>query len=384
MKILFIADINSIHTRRWINYFAQNKHSVAIISFSNVNDADGSIEINERINVYELTNKILKQISSNIFLPFRLLVHLYMVKKIIQTFKPDIVHAHFVHYNGWVASLTGFHPLVISGWGSDIHTAPKKFIGYKIATKYAISKADIVTSGSDYITSLMLNLGAGRSNAYTINHGIDLNKMYPRSDKDLKPIKEKLSILDGPVVFSPRLLRPIYNIDSIVRAIPILLKKYPQATFILCETGSSSNYSVMIKNLINKLGVSDNVRFVSNIKHNEMPLYYSLADVSISIPTTDSAGMSILEAMACGSVPVVYDLPAYREYMKRNINGYILSSREPKVLAETIRQALDDDYEKERIRKANFELVKSADYNKSMSQMESLYLTLVGNKTRSL
>ena len=47
-------------------------------------------------------------------------------------------------------------------------------------------------------------------------------------------------------------------------------------------------------------------------------------ELYISIPTSDSTSVTLLEAMAAGSLPIVSDLPANREWIEDGKNGFLL------------------------------------------------------------
>ena len=55
---------------------------------------------------------------------------IYKVRKLIFSIEPDIVHAHWATSYGLLAAVSGFHPLVISTWGSDIMDSPQKKLDY--------------------------------------------------------------------------------------------------------------------------------------------------------------------------------------------------------------------------------------------------------------
>ena len=43
------------------------------------------------------------------------------VKRLVKNISPDIIHGHFVSGGGCYAYLSGFKPLVVTAWGSDIN-----------------------------------------------------------------------------------------------------------------------------------------------------------------------------------------------------------------------------------------------------------------------
>ena len=48
------------------------------------------------------------------------------LKTAIAQFKPDVVHAHYATSYGLIGALSGFHPFVISAWGTDVMKFPQK------------------------------------------------------------------------------------------------------------------------------------------------------------------------------------------------------------------------------------------------------------------
>ncbi|MCB9397699.1 MAG: glycosyltransferase family 4 protein [Acidobacteria bacterium] len=51
--------------------------------------------------------------------------------------------------------------------------------------------------------------------------------------------------------------------------------------------------------------------FIGQVNHEDLPLYYSACQVYVSGSLSESTGFSLLEAMACGCIPLVTRIPAY-------------------------------------------------------------------------
>jgi glycosyltransferase involved in cell wall biosynthesis len=60
---------------------------------------------------------------------------------------------------------------------------------------------------------------------------------------------------------------------------------------------------------------------VGSIPHAEMPLWQNLAEAVVMVPRSDGMPNSLLEAMACGAVPVLNRLPQYAELIRHGENG---------------------------------------------------------------
>ena len=65
-----------------------------------------------------------------------------------------------------------------------------------------------------------------------------------------------------------------------------------------------------LKALVEKLEIAERVEFVGWLNKNENYAYYNGGKVFISIPRSDATGISLMEAMSGGCLPVVSNLPA--------------------------------------------------------------------------
>jgi L-malate glycosyltransferase len=66
------------------------------------------------------------------------------------------------------------------------------------------------------------------------------------------------------------------------------------------------------------------VRFVGRLEADVQAQWYASASWYLSLPSSDSVAVSVLEAMAQGCVPVLSDLPANRELVQDGDNGLVV------------------------------------------------------------
>ena len=148
MRICYIADAGSIHTQKWVRYFAGRGHELHLISrkSSEANDI-------ENLNLYWLT-------SFRYPLLLRYPYDTIRVRRLIKEIKPDILHVHYAVGYGLLGALSGFHPFILSVWGSDVLVAPKQSKIYKLTVELAIRKADVIHCDADHIIAPLIKLGA--------------------------------------------------------------------------------------------------------------------------------------------------------------------------------------------------------------------------------
>ena len=69
------------------------------------------------------------------------------------------------------------------------------------------------------------------------------------------------------------------------------------------------------------LGISESVRFLPAQDRSGMADLFCAATLTVSPSTHDGTPNTLLEAMACGSFPIVGDLASLREWIEPGVNG---------------------------------------------------------------
>jgi len=348
---------------KWVRYFADRGHDVHLVTFN----ARDQIE---RVQVHKV------RYFSKVAYPLRILG----VRKAVKATSPDLLHAHYVSHYGMYAASTGFKPFVVTAWGSDVLVEPRKSMIKKYVVKYVLKKADLITCDAEHMKERMSRLGVVREKIHLINFGVDTQKFSPKEKSE--DIRAKLGIYDSPTVISLRNLDPLYDVESLIRSIPLVLKEIPKSKFVIAGKGSEET---MLKELAMSLGVSGNTKFVGFIPNEELPHYLTSVDVYVSTSLSDAGlSASTAEAMACGLPVVVTDAADNRKWVEDGVNGFLVRIKDPKSLAERIVYLLKNENIRNRFGKINRKIIQERnDYYKVMEKMESIYEELVeGYKKR--
>jgi len=363
LKICYVADGQSVHVLKWVRYFADRGYDVHLVTFN----ATGQIE---DVKVHKV------RYFSKAAYPFRILE----VRNAIKGIGPDVLHAHYVSHYGMYAALTGFKPFVVTAWGSDVLVEPKKSMIKKYVVKYVLRKADLITCDAEHMREAMSELGVVPEKIRLINFGVDARKFSPNEKSE--DLMAKLGICDSPTVISLRNLDPLYDVESLIRSIPMVIKEIPKSKFVIAGKGSEE---ARLKELAISLGVSGNTKFVGFIPNEELPHYLASVDVYVSTSPSDAGlSASTAEAMACGLPVVITDAADNRKWVEDGVNGFLVPIKDPKSLAERIIYLLKNENIRSRFGKINRKIIQERnDYYKVMEKMESIYEELVeGYKKR--
>jgi len=368
LTICFLGTAASIHTVKWAEFFAEKGHNVHLVSYD-----DYKNKKSEKIFLHIIGKKIpfqLWHINTIINLPRAL----FQTKKIFKKIKPDIINAHYVTSYGHLAVLSGFKPLVVTAWGSDILVAPKESLIAKQAVKCVLKKADLITCDADHMKKAIIKLGASENKIEIINFGIDVNRFLP-GEKDLE-LSHKLGVSGSKIIISLRTFEPGYNLETLLRAMVLVLRKYPTVKLIMVGGGSQEGF---LKNLVSRLKIDDSVKFVGLVLNDDLPRYLRLADIYVSTSLSDGGiASSTAEAMACGLPVVITNTGDNREWVKDGENGFLIPVKNPEILAEKIIYLLEnEDVCKELGHNGRETIMKRNNYYKEMAKMEEAYYRLV-------
>lgn len=338
LTLCYIADATNIHVQRWLDYFARRGHRVYCLS-----DKGGQID---GVSVILLPNRNTllgkgRKASKTAVMRARG----RRIRQVVREIQPDIMHAIFLYNRGWSAALSGFHPLIITLLGSDVYLPVRHYRHAlqlwrdKLMNTLALKQCDMVTAVSDDLLQAANRMTMGLTPSVLIPIGADPNLFHP--DWDTTALRERLGIPeDSFVALSPRQMTPHYNQTTIIESIPAVLAEAPQTIFIMkdtfCNTPERQEYVLGLKGLAESLGVSHAIRWVEEVSMQELPLYYALSDVVVSVPSTDGMPVTLFEAMACHKPLIVGDLPSYNEVVIHGQTGLRVPVRNSQVLARAI------------------------------------------------
>jgi len=374
MRICYLANSGSIHFARWYQYFIDKGHEVFLIS-GDPAFLEYKLDIPE-LTVFHIPEKKLQNRILGFGLNLlKLPAIMAELRRLIKRISPDIIHAHQLYPYGFWGALSGFNPFITTPIGSDVIISAQKYFIYGQITKYVLRKSDIVTGDSFVLRNACAKYGLVEKDYHLIHNGVDLGKFTNSVDRNV--VRKKMGILeDTPVIFYGRGFRPIYNLDKVLQAIPMVLSEFPDAKFILSH--HCGDLGSKLNKLVETIGLEKSVIFTGLIQHEEMPLYIKSADICISVPSSDSSPSFVYESMACGVPTIISTLPWTELAMVHLENTYMIPEVKPKVIAEAIIKLIKDKKLCSEIVNGGLETVqKHFSYQVNMGKAEELMNNLL-------
>lgn len=251
----------------------------------------------------------------------------------------DLIDAEFFYPDGPAAmrlsDALGI-PFTVKARGADIHHWGRQS-GCAEQILEAAAKASGLLAVSGALKADMVAMGMDADKITVHYTGLDQSRFVPL---DRASEKARLGI-SGPLILSVGALIPRKNQHLLIAALPLL----PDAILMFAGQGTSEND---YRALAARLGVSDRVRFLGSVPHDDLPRLFAAADVMALVSESEGLANAWVEALACGTPIVASDVGGIRELVKTADAGRIVA-RSPDAIALAINDILANPPEHEAV-----------------------------------
>lgn len=134
--------------------------------------------------------------------------------------------------------------------------------------------------------------------------------------------------------------------------------------------------------LSKELGIFDKVIFMGCVSNEDLPKCYACADMLV-LPSisTESFGLVLVEAMACGKPVIASNLPGVRTVVDHNVNGFLVQPGDVEDLTEKIYYLLhNDDVCKSFGREGRKKTEERYSWQRIAERLESIYRNILVEK----
>ena len=390
LRILFVADGRSQIALNWIRYFVETGHQVhlastfacqpalELASFQVVPVAFSGLKASPEAGKAAPQRKSALWGGALVRLRTRLRQWLGpltlpraagQLRAVITQVQPDLVHAMRIPYEGMLAALADPEaPLLVSVWGNDftLHAPASPWMG--AYTRQTLRRVAALHTDCQRDQGLARNWGFSAYKPAVVlpgAGGIQRHIFHPPGSEDPQR---------AVTVINPRGIRAYVRNDTFFRAIPLVLVQRPEARF-LCTTMACEPQA---QRWLADMGIGQNVILLGQQTRPQMADLFRSARVVVSPSTHDGTPNTLLEAMACGCLPVVGDIESLREWINQGQNGLLVDPGDPQALAQAILTGLSDNDLYQRASAQNSRLVaERADYEVVMDKALAFYQALI-------
>jgi len=270
---------------------------------------------------------------------------------------PDVIHINFAS----LGPLAIFKKVVFKiPYIYTSHGLPQPWLErsliYKIAYAFEASwlcftalRSFAVVAVSNYVRKRLMR--EYRISSKVIYHGISIHDLQPRKNLHIRK-KLGYNTTDFIALFVGR-MHPSKNPLILLKAIPMVLEKYPN--FYLAMIGEGELYEE-IKGEIIRLNITKGVKLFREIRHEDLRMWYNVADILVFPSVTEAFGIILLEAMASGLPVIAADAGACREII--DDAGILFHKNDHVDLAEKILNLVDDNKLRKKLSEAGLKRIR--------------------------
>ncbi|MBE0447828.1 MAG: glycosyltransferase family 4 protein [Actinobacteria bacterium] len=174
----------------------------------------------------------------------------------------------------------------------------------------------------------LINLGISPSKIAIVYNGVDSSLFSKNYEKNDYPH----------VIYFGRLKR-YKRLDLLIRSMKLVIKEVPDAKLTIAGSGDAEKE---LMTLISDLDLKDSVIFRGYVDEEEKAELLGSAWAFVSPSSKEGWGITVLEANACGTPAIAYDVPGLRDSIIDGKTGLLVESGDVRVLAEAIVKVLED------------------------------------------
>jgi len=392
MKLLFVIDGRSPIALNWVRYFVDAGEEVHIASMYPCNPKMGLASLNilpvafsgmvesktDKASANSVKARLLRVAATPVvrtwlrhqFVPRSLPKAAETLQSLIARIQPDLVHAMRVPYEGMLAVLADpAAPLLVSIWGNDFTLHAPATRTLTRLTRQTVQRADALHTDCYRDQKLARAWGFDPSKPAVVlpgGGGIQMDIFYPPR----QPVPKS----EHQTVINPRGMRAYVRNDTFFQAIPKVLAAHPKTRFVCPNMAGQPEAQRWVR----ELNLGQAVELLPRQSRPQMADLFRRAQVVVSPSTHDGTPNTLLEAMACGCLPVVGDIEPLREWITQGENGLLVDPADPQGLADAICEGLQNPELRARAREKNLRLIRErAEYSKVMTDAADFYRRLI-------
>ena len=238
--------------------------------------------------------------------------------------------------------------------------------------RHIIAEADgIVVATDDELRQITALYGTPAGTVHIIPGGVDLDAFTPQDRSAARAmVARALDLDDHPIILFVGRLDPLKGPDLLVRA---LAQMQSPATLVLIGGDENDPERARLITLAHDSGVSARVRMVNAIPHENLPMYYSAADVLAVASFYESFGLVAVEALASGTPVIAANVGGLPAIVKDGVNGALVCRRTPAAFAKRLDALLSDAPTRDRLRAAARPSIRHLSWPFIAAQVSAIY-----------
>lgn len=294
------------------------------------------------------------------------------ILRAIREEKPDLIHSHtrVTQVLGWAVSSICSVPYVTTCHGLYKFRLGRRFLRCWGKWVMAISNATMNRVVQQYRL-------APPHQVILVENGIDVERFrQPPDPEAVARFRRTNGLNGGPVIGAVARLSPVKGLDLLLKAVPSLLKDFPDLRVLMVGDGPAREELVK---LAYELKIADRVAICPSVEDTRVPL--ALMQVFASPAWEEGFGLAIVEAMAAGVPVVASDAGGPGEIIEHEKSGLLIPPGDIVALEKSLRGLLQDAEARRKMADNGLARVKEQfNLNRVVTQVEEVYVRAVHDR----
>jgi len=230
----------------------------------------------------------------------------------------------------------------------------------RVFRRLIFKKADRATAISNYLAEYITSQNKNLSVA-VIPNGVSLHK-FAMNNQELEN--------NYTIITVSRLVEK-NGVKDLIEAMAIVVKKFNDAKLLIIGDGEQKEELIKRSK---SLGLENNIKFLGEIPHDQLPEYLSKAGVFVRPSLSEGLGVAFLEAMASGVAIIGTPVGGIPDFLKDRETGLFCEPENPQDIANKIVEIIDNkDFRQKLIKNARKLVEEKYDWDNIAIEFKKIY-----------
>ena len=340
-------------------------------NYNKINATKKEVDLGKNISVVRLPSLPYKTGTGQ----SRMVIPLGWSLKSVKKFNPDVIHVHLpfgTGIEGLIASKLFKIPLV-----GTTHTAIEEYLRYARINSVKIKNIVLKAYSSFYnqckIVSSPCKCGLDYFNDIKFKpKKIIIPNPYFLKNIEKNNSKTEYNFSGFNIVYCGRIAEE-KHIEDVIKSMPLIKNKIKSAKLLIIGQGTYENY---LRNIVNRLGVQENVIFLGFLNQEQIYEIYKKCHVFAIMSTVEMQSLSVMQAMS-SKLPIVgADSHGLSEQIHKDF-GFLVNPGDYKNLAKKIIFLGENENERIKMGENCAKFVKQFSAKKIANTWEKIFYSLL-------
>ena len=283
-----------------------------------------------------------------------------------------------VHSNSFKAAVLSALPARLARVPFVFHArSSRAYSDHGVLDHYVCANATHIVANSEFTAD---TFGKWSKKTSVIYSPIDLEQ-FDATTADGTGVREELDVGDEPLVGVVGRLTPRKRQTDLVRAVPDIVKTYPEAQFLLIGgeyEGLDGSYVDELRSLVERLDVSDRVTFTGY--REDIQDVMDALDVMVLPSLKEPLGRVVIEALLLETPVVATDAGGIPEIISHGKTGLLVPELDPEAISDAVLRLLNEPETARELASVGRERVRQTFSADTITrQEETLYREILGD-----